>query len=67
LLVSEIVREVFDQLDEVNQARRVLTKRFKGERLSEPLIARRAAAFLQRRGYTGSVIVALLGGSLEAD
>jgi SOS response regulatory protein OraA/RecX len=67
LLVNEIVRATFGQLDEATQASRVLTKHFKGERLNEPLVARRAAAFLQRRGYSDSVIFALLGGSLEAD
>jgi regulatory protein len=65
LVIREILRETFGQVDEAAEARRLLTKRFKGERLKEPKVARRAAAFLQRRGYSGRVIRDLLGCSLE--
>ena len=64
-VIRATLRETFDQVDETAQARRVLTKRFKGERLSEIRIARRAAALLQRRGYSGKVIFDLLRFSIE--
>lgn len=66
-VIRDTLRETFDQLDETAQARRLLTKRFKGERLSEIRIARRAAALLQRRGYSGKVIFDLLRCSVEDD
>jgi regulatory protein len=64
-VIRDTLREIFDQVDEAAQARRLLTKRFKGERLSEIKIARRAAAFLQRRGYSSKVIFDLLRCSIE--
>jgi len=64
-VIRNTLREIFDEVDEAAQARRLLTKRFKGERLSEMRIARRAAAFLQRRGYSGKVIFDLLRCSIE--
>lgn len=67
LVIRTALRETFDQVDEAAEARRLLTKRFKGERLTEPKAARRAAAFLQRRGYSGKVIFDLLRCSLEEE
>jgi len=64
-VIRDALREIFDQVDETAQARRLLTKHFKGERLSEIRIARRAAALLQRRGYSGRVIFDLLRCSIE--
>jgi regulatory protein len=64
-VIRDTLRETFDQIDETAQARRLLTKRFKGERLSETRIARRAAALLQRHGYSGKVIFDLLRCSIE--
>lgn len=64
-VIRDTLRETFDQVDEAAQARRLLTKHFKGERLSEARIARRAAAFLQRRGYSGRVIFDLLRCSID--
>jgi regulatory protein len=64
-VIRETLRETFDQVDETAQARRLLTKHFKGERLSDIRIARRATALLQRRGYSGKVIFDLLRCSLE--
>jgi regulatory protein len=67
LVIRAALRETFDQVDEAAEASRLLTKRFKGERLTEPRAARRAAAFLQRRGYSGKVIFDLLRCSLEEE
>ncbi|HEX7231167.1 MAG TPA: regulatory protein RecX [Candidatus Binatia bacterium] len=64
-VIRDTLRETFDQVDETAQARRLLTKHFKGERLSDISIARRAAALLQRRGYSGRVIFDLLRCSIE--
>ena len=59
-LIREIVSETFSQVDEVERAKLVLQKRFKGGNLSEPKTLRIATAFLQRRGYSDSVIVEIL-------
>jgi regulatory protein len=64
-VIRDTLRETFNQVDEAAQARRLLTKHFKGERLTETRIARRAAAFLQRRGYSGKVIFDLLRCSID--
>jgi regulatory protein len=66
-LIREILRETFAQVDEVGQAKRLLTKYFKGEPLDDPKIRRRAVAFLQRRGYGSKVVFDLLRYSIEED
>jgi regulatory protein len=66
-LIREALRETFDQVDETERAKRLLMKRFKGENLTEPKISRRAAAFLQRRGYSTKVIFDLLHYPIEED
>lgn len=64
-LIREALRETFDQVDEAERAKRLLTKRFKNEDLAEPKVLRRAAVFLQRRGYGGKVIFDLLRYPIE--
>ena len=66
-LIKEALRETFDEVDETAQAKRLLTKHFKGGDLTEPKTLRRAAAFLQRRGYSSKVLFNLLRYSLEDD
>jgi regulatory protein len=66
-LIRETLHETFDQVDEAQLAQQLLTKRFKGEDLMEPKVLRRAAAFLQRRGYRSKVIFDLLRYPLEED
>jgi regulatory protein len=66
-LIREAMRETFDQVDEAERAKRLLAKRFKSEDLTEPKALRRAAAYLQRRGYGGKVIFDLLRYSIEED
>lgn len=66
-LLREVVSELFTEMDETEIAKRILAKRFTGQDLSEPKARGRAAAFLQRRGYSSKVIFDLLRCSIEAD
>jgi regulatory protein len=66
-LVREIVRDLFQPQLEAQTARLWLEKRFSNKNFEDPKIARRAAAFLQRKGYSGQVIFDLLNYSLEDD
>ena len=66
-LIRDALRETFDQVDETEQAKRALTKHFKSSDLSEAKTLRRAAAFLQRRGYGSKVVFNLLRYSIEDD
>jgi regulatory protein len=66
-LIGKVLRETFEQVDEVEQARRLLTKNFKGGDFTEPKTLRRAASFLQRRGYGSNVVFNLLGCSIRDD
>jgi regulatory protein len=66
-LIEEALRQTFDEVDETGQAKRLLTKHFKGGDLTEPKTLRRAVAFLQRRGYSSKVVFNLLRYSMEDD
>ena len=66
-LIRIVLRETFRQVDERDRPKRLLTKHFNGDDLGEPKIARRAAAFLQRPGYSGKVVFDLLRYSMEDD
>ena len=66
-MLREVARELFNDMDEAGNAQRILTKKFKGQNLSEPKARTRAAAFLQRRGYSSKVIFDLLRYSIEED
>ncbi len=66
-LIRATLKETFDQVDEAASAKRLLAKRFKGESLKEPKTQRRAAAYLQRRGYDNQVIFDLLRFPTEED
>jgi regulatory protein len=66
-LIRTVLRETFDQVDEDERAKRLLAKHFKDGALSEPKTMRRAAAFLQRRGYSSKVVFNLLRYSIEDD
>jgi regulatory protein len=59
-LIREVVRETFDQAEEREKAKSVLEKQFKNKQLSDPKMLRRAAGFLERRGYSSQVIFDLL-------
>jgi regulatory protein len=66
-LIQDALRETFDEVDETAQARRLLTKHFKGGDFTEPKTLRRAVALLQRRGYSSKTVFNLLRCSLEDD
>ncbi len=66
-LIQATLKDTFAQVDEAASAKRLLAKRFKGENLKELKTMRRAAAFLQRRGYDGKVIFELLRYPIEDD
>jgi regulatory protein len=66
-VIREVIRETLGQYDEMTQARRLLTKRFRGENFRDRQTQRRAAAFLQRRGYSNRVISDLLRISIEEE
>jgi SOS response regulatory protein OraA/RecX len=55
-----VLRETFGGNNERERARLVLEKHFRRETLDDTKILRRAAAFLQRRGYNETVILDLL-------
>jgi len=66
-LVRDALHEAFDQVDEIAQAKRFLAKRFAATALKDSKTRAKAAAFLQRRGYSSKVIFDLLGYSTEED
>jgi SOS response regulatory protein OraA/RecX len=66
-LLREVVNELFAEMNEAEYAGKLLTKRFKGQDISDPKARTRAAAFLQRRGYSSKVIFDLLRYSIEED
>jgi regulatory protein len=66
-LIRQVVRETFGQVDESARARSLLEKRFKSKQFDDPRMLRRAAGFLQRRGYSRKVIFDLLKHPLEDD
>ncbi len=67
LKTHEIVRETFQEENEESHARSLLSRRFRGQNLNDIKAIRRAAAFLQRRGYSSKVIFDLLKVSIDED
>jgi regulatory protein len=59
-IILDALRGTFGGGDERQRAERLLAKQFHRERLNDPKILRRAAAFLQRRGYNETLIQSLL-------
>jgi len=66
-LARAAVREAFAEVDESAEAKRLLARRFAAPALKDPRNRAKAAAFLQRRGYSSKVIFDLLGYSTEED
>ena len=66
-LLREVVSELFTDMDEAENAKRFLAKKFKGQDLSDTKTQARAAAFLKRCGYRDSVIAELLKVPLGAE
>jgi regulatory protein len=59
-LILDTLREIFAGGHEMESARQLLEKRFGRRKLDDPRMLRRAAAFLQRRGYSETVITSVL-------
>jgi regulatory protein len=66
-LIRQVIRENLSPGDEAEKAKRLLEKQFKDKEFDDVKIARRAAAFLQRRGYSSEVIFDLLKHHTEAE
>src|SRR5205809_653433 len=66
-LIREAVGDAFGQGDEAEKAKLLLENKFKNQKFDDVKILRRAAAFLQRRGYSNKVIVDLLKHPIEDD
>jgi regulatory protein len=60
-LTEELIADAFSGRRENSQARALLHKRFGSHRLQDQKTLRRAAAFLQRQGYSETVIREVLG------
>jgi regulatory protein len=59
-VIREVIQETLDHCDEKTQAKKLLAKRFHSEDFRDLKTLRRAAVFLQRRGYSSEVISDLL-------
>jgi SOS response regulatory protein OraA/RecX len=59
-LIRDALRDTFGGNDEREKARLALEKQFRRDKLDDVRILRRAAAFLQRRGFSEAVILDLL-------
>jgi regulatory protein len=66
-LIRQVVHDTFDQVDESAKAKSLLEKRFNSHQLDDPKMLRRAARFLERRGYSRQVILDLLDHALDND
>jgi regulatory protein len=66
-LIREVVGETFGQVDEWKKAKSLLEKKFESKQFDDPKMLRRAAGFLQRRGYSSKVIGDLLKHPLGDD
>ncbi len=62
-----VIEDIFSPGRESETAQLLLQKRFKGKNLGESKSLKQAAAFLQRRGYSGAVISQLLGFPDQSD
>jgi regulatory protein len=67
VLIRETVCEVFAPGEEAEKAKILLARRFKNQKINDPKILRRAATFLQRRGYSADIIFDLLKVSVGDD
>lgn len=59
-MIRQVIQETLDHCDEKTQAKKLLAKRFTNENIRDLKTLHRAAAFLQRRGYSSEVIADLL-------
>jgi SOS response regulatory protein OraA/RecX len=61
------IRDAFIEADERENAKGILIRRYSGQDLRDPRTRRRAAAFLERRGYSAQIISDLLARDIEED
>lgn len=66
-LIREAIRKTFNQGEEERQAKLVLEKKFKRHQLTDPKALRRAAAFLQHRGFSSQIVFDLLGHPVQEE
>jgi regulatory protein len=66
-LIRDVLREICDPQAEADRARSLLEKKFGGQNLADLKAVRRAAGFLERRGYSPEVIFTLLKYPAQAD
>jgi SOS response regulatory protein OraA/RecX len=66
-VTREVIRETFRQVDETENARKLLQKRYHKSNFNDPEMIQRAASFLQNRGYSGKTISELLHCPVEED
>ena len=66
-LIRKAIRQVFDEVDETRQAKRLLDRHFQATNLQDPKAKQRAVAFLLRRGFGSNVVFNLLGYRVEED
>ncbi|HEY7166316.1 MAG TPA: regulatory protein RecX [Candidatus Binatia bacterium] len=63
----QAIRDAFIEADERENAKGILIRRYSGQDLRDPRTRRRAAAFLERRGYSAQIISDLLARDIEED
>ena len=66
-LFHQALRDTFEETNEKENARKILTRRYSGQDLRDPKTRRRAAAFLERRGYSAQIVSDLLARDNEED
>jgi len=59
-VIAEVLKESFDRERDRARARAILERRFRGRDLNDLKTARRAVAYLRRRGYRDAVIAEVL-------
>jgi regulatory protein len=59
-VIAEVLKESFDREQDKARGRAILERRFRGQDLNDLKTARRAVAYLRRRGYRDAVIAEIL-------
>ncbi len=64
-VIAEVLKESFDRERDNARARAILERRFRGQDLHDLKTARRAVAYLRRRGYRDAAIAEVIKLSIE--
>jgi regulatory protein len=64
-VIAEVLKESFDRERDSARARAILERRFRGQDLKDLKTARRAIAYLRRRGYRDALIAEVMKQPLE--